>query len=132
VQLIAQDKDVRIVFKEIPILRESSHIAARISHAVNQLAPEKYWDFHTKAMQYPGSASEANYLNVAESVGLDRTKVKAKMSDPKINGIIQRDLALAQKLNIRGTPAMIIDGKLSPGYIRLNQIKSQIDAARRG
>ena len=51
------------------------------------------------------------------------------MKDPKIELIIQENETLARKLNIRGTPTFIINGKLYAGALELDKLKALIEKA---
>ncbi|ODN69728.1 Disulfide bond formation protein D precursor [Methylobrevis pamukkalensis] len=70
--ILDEDKDVRIVLKEFPILGNGSVEAARVAVAVNLIAPEKYGAFHDALLGGRGEANTARALDVAEEVGLDR------------------------------------------------------------
>src|SRR5262245_46357893 len=45
-QLIANDKNLRIVMKEFPVLGDGSLEAAQVGIAVHLIAPDKYAEFH--------------------------------------------------------------------------------------
>ena len=52
-----------------------------------------------------------------------------EISNPKIELIIQENETLARKLNIRGTPTFIINGKLYAGALELDKLKALIEKA---
>jgi len=64
-------------------------------------------------------------------VGIDVTRAKAAMTAPAIEALIKKDYALADGLNISGTPSFIIADKLYPGAMSLDELKKAIADARK-
>jgi protein-disulfide isomerase len=112
-QLINDDKKVRFVFKELPILSPGSIEAARIALAVKRQG--KYWEFHQALLGSKGVANEASALKVAESLGLDMAKIKADATSDAVKTELQSDLQLAKQLGINGTPHFMVGDKSVPG-----------------
>ncbi|MBN8912403.1 MAG: DsbA family protein [Rhizobiales bacterium] len=111
-KLIEQDKNVRVVFKEFPILRDESEQAARVALAARMQG--KYWEVHRDLIQTKGLVNEALALKVAEAHGLDMAKLKADMAGPEVKAEIDRVKDLANKLGINGTPHFLV-GNLAIG-----------------
>lgn len=131
-ELLESDKNVRYVFKELPILGPDSMTASHAALAAWSIAPEKYFAFHAALMEARGNLGEEQVLEIAEKVGLDRKKLKDGMAAPEVEKIIQRNLELAQKLRIQGTPAFVVGDALVPGAVDLQQLKDLIATARKG
>lgn len=131
-ELLESDKNVRYVFKELPILGPDSVTASRAALAAWKIAPEKYFAFHSALMEARGELGEEQVLQIAEKVGLDRKKVKDGMAAPEVEKTIQRNLELAQKLRIQGTPAFIVGDALVPGAVDIEQLKDMVATARKG
>src|SRR5690349_19637454 len=49
-KLIENDKNLRVVLKEFPVLGEGSMTAAQVAAAVSLVAPERYGEFHEKLL----------------------------------------------------------------------------------
>ena len=128
-KLLEEDKKVKIVFKEYPILSPKSHEAAAWAIAANKQG--KYIEFHTALMSHQGSVDDAALESVAKKVGLDIDKLRKDKDDPKIKELLEKDIALAGKLGIRGTPAFIVGDKLNPGYMGYEGLKAAVDEARK-
>ncbi|MBN8530550.1 MAG: DsbA family protein [Alphaproteobacteria bacterium] len=131
-KLIEDDKNLKVVFKEFPILSESSELAARAALAVYSLDKAKYFDYHAALMKFTGNKDEAKLLELAKDVGVDPDKLKAEMGKQEVKDAINRDRTLAQALMIRGTPAFIIGDELIPGAIEFDALKAKIAAVRGG
>jgi protein-disulfide isomerase len=54
------------------------------------------------------------------------------MEDPKLKAIIERNMALASALGVRGTPAFVIGKQFVPGAIDPSALKQLIAEARKG
>jgi protein-disulfide isomerase len=120
--------DVRMIFKEYPILGPVSVFAARA--AVASRRQQKYVAYHDAMMGHRGKLDESVVLRIAERVGLDIEQLKADMERPEVQQAIDANLALAETMRIRGTPTFIIGETLSPGAIPYPQMVSQIEEAR--
>jgi protein-disulfide isomerase len=112
-QLIKDDKNVRFVFKELPILSKGSEEAAKVALAAKRQG--KYWEFHQAMLGSKGHADEASALKIAASLGLDMDKLKADMAGDDVKDELDRDLALAKKLGVNGTPHFLVGDKSIPG-----------------
>ncbi|MGH6980333.1 MAG: DsbA family protein [Stellaceae bacterium] len=126
--LLDSDRNLRIVYKEFPILGPASAYASKI--ALASRAQGKYNAFHRAMMETKGSIDEKVVDKVALSVGIDLAKAKADMAAPAIEAVIKKDFALADAINVNGTPAFIIAGKLYPGAMTLEELKKLIADAR--
>lgn len=117
VAVIQANPDVKIVFKEFPILGEASVLATQVSLAVNAVAPAKYGEFHKKVMSGRGSVDKASLLRIASALGIDTAAVEAKMESGEILTAIRENYQLAEKLGIRGTPAFVVGDQVVPGAV---------------
>lgn len=125
---VADDGNIRLVMKEFPILGDQSVLASRaVMASVNQ---GKYNEFHAVMMQSRGSLTLDRIMKYAESVGLDTLQLAKDMKSEKITESIQRTYALAQALDINGTPAFVIGGELAPGAIPAEVMKKMVAEAR--
>lgn len=124
-----KNKDIKIVFKEFPILGPNSTIASKAGLAVNKIAPEKYMAFHEAAMENRISG-ESSIEKIISELGLNWEKVQASMESAEVNIALQKNRDLANKLGIRGTPAFVIGGKLHRGAIGFDAMQEAIDNAR--
>ena len=127
--LLKQDGKIRIVYKEFPVLGEASVYASRIALASRKQG--KYAAFHDAMMATKGQITSDTVLQVAKSVGLDVEKAKAEMNAEEINEIIKRNYALAEALDIQGTPAFVIGDALVPGATDLDALKKLVAEARK-
>ncbi|HXR88065.1 MAG TPA: DsbA family protein [Stellaceae bacterium] len=128
--LLKEDGKLRIVYKEFPILGEASVYAAHVALAAKKQG--KYAEFHRAMMGTKGDIGDETALNVATSLGLDASRIKADMSAPEIDKVIDKNYALADALSIQGTPAIIVGETLIPGAVDLDTLRKDIAAVRGG
>ena len=126
--LMAADPDIRLVYREWPILGEGSVFAARAALAARNQG--KYEEFHWAMMGLQGRAEEASILNAAVEIGLDADKLRADMDAPEINEHIQTSMELAAALGFNGTPSFVIGEALVPGFIKTVQFEGYVEGAR--
>ncbi len=131
-QLLEEDRGVRLVYKEFPILGADSVYAARASLAVFRLDKKKYKPFHEALMRASGTLTEGVVMAVAESVGIDTARLKEDMQAEEIDKIIEGNIRLAQRLGVNGTPTIIIGDQVIPGMVNLRTLQAYVRAARAG
>jgi protein-disulfide isomerase len=127
-QAEAADPQLRIVYKEFPILGPDSIFAARAALAADRQGA--YTKFHKALFGVKGRVTEAVVLKVAADVGLDVARLKTDMQSPEIQASIDRNLQLAQTLNINGTPGFIAGKQILHGATDLAKLKQLIEQAR--
>jgi protein-disulfide isomerase len=127
--LIAEDRNLRLVYKEFPVLGPESVIAAKAALASRK--QDKYDAMHRALMTQKGQIDEAAVMRVASSVGLDIERLKRDMAAPDIDRMIKANTSLASALDIRGTPGFVVGDEIVPGAISLQNLKQLIATARR-
>ncbi|MFA6031374.1 MAG: DsbA family protein [Myxococcota bacterium] len=129
-QAAADDPQLRIVYKEFPILGPDSVFAAKAALAADKQG--KYAAFHKALFGTRTRVTEAVVLKVAAETGLDVSRLKTDMQHPDIQASIDRNVALAQALKINGTPGFVVGDQIFPGATDLATMKSLIEQARTG
>ncbi len=123
------NKDLKVIIKEFPILGPGSMEAARYAIASRKQGMDKYWAFHVAMMKHKGQVNGKVALALAKKTGLDVDKLKEDARSKEVDEIINRNMELATKLNINGTPAFIIGDDIIPGalgYKVLNGIIAKV------
>ena len=126
--LLAENNDLRLVYKEFPILGPESTAAAHAALAARNQG--NYEAFHWALMEADGPFDLDHILAVARSVGLDDERLARDMEEPALDALIERNAVLANVLGIGGTPAFVIGDQLIGGAIPLEQFRAVIADAR--
>ncbi|MFO1158290.1 MAG: DsbA family protein [Reyranellaceae bacterium] len=127
--VIGADGNVKVVYKDLPILGEASKIAALAALASTKQG--KHQALHDALMEHSGKLDRERIFEIAGSVGLDLAQLEKDMQDPRLKQIIDRNLALASALGVRGTPAFVIGKQFVPGAVDAATLKQLIADARK-
>ncbi|WP_348984119.1 DsbA family protein [Mesorhizobium mediterraneum] len=127
-QAIADDPQLRVVYKEFPILGPDSVFAAKAALAAGRQG--KYVEFHKALYDAKTRVTEAVALRIAAEIGLDVPRLKTDMQLPDIQAAIDRNAQLAQALKITGTPGFVVGEQIVPGATDLATMKKLIEQAR--
>jgi len=130
-ELIEKDKNVRVVFKELPILSKDSEDASKIALAARSQG--KYWELHQAMLESKGRVTEASALEMAGKLGLDVAKLKTEKDSEPVKAELARVEALARKMNISGTPHFLVGSDAIGGAPEdlLDQLSDKIAALRK-
>jgi protein-disulfide isomerase len=124
--LLKQDAGVRIVMKDLPILGAESVLAARVALAAR--AKGQYADFlHAFLI-----AEELNPKSIdAIAARFGWTEASAKAAENKeVDQLLEDNYALANRLSLAGTPAMVIGDRLLEGAANLETLLALVATER--
>lgn len=127
-KLSRKNPDVRIVFKEFPILGPASEQAARAALAGKDKG--KYFALHQSLLQSKSRVSGAALAALIERHGLDADEIATRGKDRDIDAHILDVRNLAQTLGVTGTPAFVINNRLYSGALGYDEMQNLIDEAR--
>lgn len=125
--LLAQDPNIRVVYREWPVLSEGSVYAARAALAARKQG--RYEDMHKALMGLSGRVGQPNVLSTARSLGLDIDQLQADMDDPSVDEHLASSAELARALGFSGTPSFVMGETLLPGLVtteRLAEVAAEI------
>lgn len=128
-KLLASDKGIRLVLKDIPILGPSSVLGTRALLAAKRQGG--YMKLQAAVMTGPAEITEESLKAEALAVGLDWTKLRHDMDEPAIQAQIDDNLALAKAIDVEGTPAIVLGTKLIPGAMDLPALQAAVREARK-
>ena len=131
-ELVKEDKKIRVIYKEFPILGQGSEEMSQVAIAVNMIDSSSYKKFHDALMKSSARGKDAA-IKVAKDIGINGDKLEATLRDKKekIDEIIQANRALGASIGINGTPGFVIGEELVPGALELEAMKEKIKAARK-
>ncbi|MGS4986121.1 Protein-disulfide isomerase [Pseudosulfitobacter pseudonitzschiae] len=122
--VLEASKDVRIIYREFPILGPGSEVAARASLASRNQG--KYQQFHEAMMALNAQAVEASVMKIAGDVGLDLEILKTDMQSDLVSDHIAASLRFAEALGITGTPTFVLGEEIIPGVIERGTLLEKI------
>lgn len=127
--LVAVDKNVKVIFKEFPILSAESVTAAKWALAAHK--QDRYVEFHTALMNYNGRINVRALEEVAESLGMNVKRLKQDSVSKEVEDEINRNRAVARELKISGTPAFVVENEVISGAIALSDLKNVVISKRK-
>jgi protein-disulfide isomerase len=129
-QLLAEDKKLAIVYKDWPVLGESSLYAARCALAAGW--QDKYLIAHDALLSGPRLASNGQIESILQAVGVDLDKLKKDLAahDSEIGAVLARNDAEAHALDLDGTPGILVGRQLMPGGADVDFFRKLIAAVR--
>ncbi len=126
--LLEEDKNLRIVMMELPILSEESALAAKA--AIASIEQGKYFEFHNAMMMAKGSLNQGRIFELATAEGMDAAKLAKRMQQDDIQSALARNQQLAIGLGIRGTPGFIVGDQIIRGALPIDEFRTAIKEAR--
>lgn len=126
-KLVGEDKGIKVVYRELPILSDESINAAKVS----LLAAEKnqYMPYH-RALYDAGKVTRDTIIAAAAKVGIDAKAAQAAMANGKYDAEIQANIGLAQKLQATGTPTFVVGDQVMNGAVGYDALKAAVASAR--
>jgi protein-disulfide isomerase len=123
-RLISEDKGLRVVYRELPILGSDSVVAARLSLEASKLG--RFAKFHDTLWAEGRPAPETNAA-AAKAAGI----APEPQQDPSIESELKRNFQLAGQLGATGTPLFVIGDRVMNGAVGYDTLKQAIQDARR-
>ncbi len=129
--LLQADAGVRLIIKEFPILGPESEFASRFAISVLRLGGDDAYDSVHHGLLRHGGAITPEYLEgLADTLGLDFDAIRDEMESEAVTTIIAENRALAQRLQISGTPTFVMEDEMIRGFVEA-EVLIEIAAALR-
>ena len=119
-ELVSENKDIKIILKELPVLGESSILASKASIASQK--QDKYFEFHQELINFSGIISLIDIKKISKELGINFEQLQRDMNSEETILLINESYRLADLIGVRGTPAFIINNNLIPGAIGKNEM----------
>ena len=127
-RLIREDKRLKVVFRELPIIAPQSRDAALMALAAARQG--KYDAFH-HAMFRAGSLDKAAIAAAAEKVGVVTDgSADATANEALFQRELDSNLAIATQLQLNATPTWVVGDQLFQGQIGYDALKQAVAKAR--
>lgn len=127
--LLHGDHNLRVVYKDIPILGPASVLGAKALLAAQ--AQGGYLKLKDAVMSGPADVTMETLHAATTKTGLDWDRLQKDMADPAVQQRIDANLALAHKLDIQGTPAYVVGERMLPGAVTVAELQDAVAEVRR-
>lgn len=119
---------VRIVWKDLPIVTAESPRAAEAGHCA--AAQGKFWTFHDIVYEEFDGLGDSALQEYASQAGLDLEAFNSCLAQGTMASKVQANEENAERLGLRGTPSFVVDGEPMPsGPPTYEQLAARIDQA---
>jgi Protein-disulfide isomerase len=130
-QLLAADPGIRLIVKEFPILGEGSTLSSRFAIAVKTLhGDDTYKAVHDALIGLRADATPDTLTRLAEGFALDPAPIFEEMESAETSQVIAENRALAQRLEISGTPTFVLEDQMLRGFLPAAQMQVIVDQLR--
>ncbi len=130
-ELVSSDGSIRKIIKEFPILGPESLEASRFAISVLQTAgDEAYGKMNDILIAHRGAFTRDALARLATDQGLDAGPIIAAMDSDSVTNVIAANHALAQALNITGTPTFVVGNQMLRGYVPLEGMREVVKDVR--
>ena len=123
-QLLKEDKGLRVVYREFPILGAESVAAARVSLAASKAG--KFAQYHD-ALYAAGRPGADTIALAAKSAGVAAQPVE----DPAQEAELRANMSLASQLGATGTPLFIVGDRVINSAVGYEALMEAVEAARK-
>ncbi len=123
-RLVSEDKGLRVVYRELPILGPDSVTAARLALEASKAG--RFQVFHD-TLWAAGRPAPQTLAAAAQAAGI----APEPRSDPAIEAELKRNFQLAGQLGATGTPVFVVGDKVMNGAVGYDALKQAIAEARR-
>ncbi len=124
--LLQRNPDLQILFKEFPILRLDSELAARI--ALSAQLRGRYFEVHDRLMSLPGDYTGAVATDIAQWLRVDPDAFRRDMGHPRVSAELEKNAQDARAMGVAGTPALVTTQTVEQGGHTLAQLQALVDA----
>jgi protein-disulfide isomerase len=121
-RLLAEDRRLKVVWRELPVLGPNSEAAAHVSLAAARQG--RFRQFHQRMFAL-GRPTDAVLAQAVADVGVAREE---ETQDGRAE--LARNLELARAVGASGTPTFVIGGQVLQGAVGYEALKQAIAAAR--
>lgn len=130
-KLVTMDGNIKLIYKEFPILGPDSLTTAKFALATLMVSgPEAYETVSAALMELRGPPSIESLMKMADGIGLDAAALQIKMDSSEVLQALQANRALGQSLKISGTPTFIVGDQVVRGYLPLDNMQEIVEQAR--
>lgn len=130
-ELIETDGEIKLITKEFPILGEDSVLASQFAIATLQKAgPDAYGQVNDALITMRADITPESLERLGQELGLDTGEIMPHMTSDEVQTVIVQNRALAQRLQINGTPSFVLEDLMLRGYVPLAQMMELVDQKR--
>lgn len=119
---------VKVAFRHKPLpMHANARLAARASVAAEKQG--RFWEYHDVLVKNRATLDRAALVDYAAQAGLSVARFTRDLDDASLDARIEADLAQAEKLDVKGTPTVFVNGRRITGAQPLATFLAEVDRA---
>ena len=136
--LPSEGNNVRFVFRNYPLpMHPWAMAAAEMAECVTLQKPGEFWKVHGFIFENQSQLNADNVKDkitqfVVANVAIDQGQYRSCVDNDLAMGPVKKEVDLGQRLGVRGTPAIFINGVFYSGFKDAPQLRALIEGARKG
>ena len=127
-RLLADDRHLKVVFRDFPVLSDASTEAAMASLSAG--AQGRYTAFHDRMFGESGKLSHERTVATVRAAGLNELRTAKDLGSPALRAALKKNLDLGRALGLTGTPSYIVGNRILSGAVGYEALKTAIAEAR--
>lgn len=127
-KLVATDKNLRVVYRDFPVLGPASDEAALASLAAAE--QNRYVAFNDAMFDAPGRPTHERIVATVRSIGLNEAAAAKAMQSAVVKAEIDKNLELGRALGLTGTPSYIVGDQILSGAVGYNALAKAVAETR--
>src|SRR5215468_606115 len=129
--LAAYPTKAKLVYKHFPLVSIHPQAMSAALAAAAAQRQGKFWEMHEKLFANQRALAPEQIKEYARQLGLDMAKFERDLQSDEVKTKVQEDIKLAQRVGVRGTPTIFVNGKILQNRT-LDGFKELIDPVLKG
>ncbi|PPR46822.1 MAG: hypothetical protein CFH19_00934 [Alphaproteobacteria bacterium MarineAlpha5_Bin9] len=125
--VINQREDVKLYILQFPVISETSRFYALTILALTKQDRQKAINVHNSLMLIESKINDKILEEILIKNEIDIEKYMQNINMVELEEILEVSYFLARRIGGKGTPTLVINNKVIPGYIKKNTIIDLID-----
>jgi protein-disulfide isomerase len=124
--MATRQNQVTLVYKHLPLtqIHPEAMPSAKAAWAAGQQG--KFWEFHDALFENQQKLGEPLYVATAKALNLDLKRFDQDRNGPAASAAIQKDVEMAEKLGVTGTPFLIMNDQVIANGAQLDSLEAAL------
>lgn len=124
--MATRQNQVTLVYKHLPLtqIHPEAMPSAKAAWAAGQQG--KFWEFHDALFENQQNLGEPLYVATAKALNLDLKRFDQDRNGQAATAAIQKDIEMAEKLGVTGTPFLIMNDQVIANGAQLDSLEAAL------
>jgi protein-disulfide isomerase len=122
--MASHENQVTLVFKFLPLTQIHPEAMPSAKAAWAALQQGKFWEFQDALFAQQDKLGEPLYIATAKALNLDLKRFDQDRKSDAASAAIQKDVDMAEKLGVSGTPFLVMNGEPISGAAQLSELEA--------